>query len=141
MTATLRYIGEIRTPFQTLAECPRNVDPEGPPCELRVRPDFVDGLAGLNAGDYVLVLYWLQHADRGPLVQRRRDGGEEKGVFALRSPHRPNPIGAAVVKAERITGGRIEVRGMDCLDRTPLLDIKPAIFSPQPGGDAPGTAG
>ena len=134
MTATLRYIGQIRTPYRTLAECPRNVDPNGPECVLEVHPDFAEGLAGLNAGDSVLVLYWLQQADRDVLLQRPRDGGGERGVFALRSPPRPNPIGAATVTIERIEGGRIQVRGLDCLDGTPLLDLKPDLLAAPDGG-------
>lgn len=134
MTATLRYIGQIRTPYRTLAECPRNVDPNGPACELEIHPDVAEGLAGLNAGDSVLVLYWLQHADRDLLVQRPPEGGHERGVFALRSPARPNPIGAATVTIDRIADGRIRVHGLDCLDGTPLLDIKPAIGATPDGG-------
>lgn len=134
MTATLQHIGLIRTPYRTLAECPRNVDPDGPVCELTIHPDFAEGLAGLNAGDDVLVLYWLDEADRDALLQQPKDGGEERGVFALRSPHRPNPIGAATVRIVRIADGRIQVRGLDCLDGTPLLDIKPAIFAAMESG-------
>ena len=130
MTATLRYIGQIRTPYRTLAECPRNTDPDGPVCQLLVHPDFAEGLTGLRAGDYVLVLYWLDRADRDVLLQTRGNDDGQQGVFALRSPHRPNPIGAAVVRIERIADGGIDVRGLDCLDGTPLLDIKPAIFTP-----------
>jgi tRNA-Thr(GGU) m(6)t(6)A37 methyltransferase TsaA len=81
-----------------------------------------------------LVLYWLDEADRDALLQQPKDGGEERGVFALRSPHRPNPIGAATVKIERIADGCIQVRGLDCLDETPLLDIKPAIFAATDSG-------
>ena len=141
MTATLRHIGQIRTPYRTLAECPRNVDPDGPVCELTVYPEYAEGLSGLSAGDSVLVLYWLQHADRDVLLQRPRDGGGERGVFALRSPHRPNPIGAATVRIERIADGCIHVRGLDCLDGTPLLDIKPAISAVDERGRPAAPAG
>ena len=133
MTATLRPIGQIRTPYRTLSECPRNIDPDGPVCEVAVNPDTAEGLTGLNAGDHVLILYWLDRADRDALLQTRGIGDEQQGVFALRSPHRPNPIGAAVARIERIAGGCIQVRGLDCLDGTPLLDIKPALITPDAG--------
>jgi tRNA-Thr(GGU) m(6)t(6)A37 methyltransferase TsaA len=124
---TLHSIGQIRTPYRTLGECPRNIDPEGPICELAIDEPFSDGLAGLTTGDTILVLYWFDNVDREALLQRRRESDRKRGVFALRSPHRPNPIGAAVVKIESITNGCIQARGMDCLDGTPLLDIKPAF--------------
>ena len=141
MTATLRPIGQIRTPYRTLSECPRNADPDGPTCQLAIHPAFAEGLTGLNAGDYVLVLYWLDRADRDALLQTRGSGDDQRGVFALRSPHRPNPIGAAVSRIERIADGCIDVRGLDCLDGTPLLDIKPAIFAAPDGGRRTAPAG
>ena len=127
MRFPLRSIGLIRTPYQTLRECPRNIDPQGPVCELHIDADYAQGLAGLTAGELILVLYWLDEADRDALLQTRRDSGQVMGVFALRSPARPNPIGAAVVRIEDIENECIRVRGMDCLDGTPLLDIKPAL--------------
>lgn len=127
MSASLVFIGHISTPYRTLRECPRNVDPEGPLCELHIDEAFEEGLAGLAAGASLLVLYWLDEADRDALLQRRREAGPMTGVFALRCPHRPNPIGAAVVTVVDIAGRCIRVRGLDCRDGTPLLDIKPAI--------------
>ena len=127
MIPTLRYIGQIRTQYQTLAECPRNIDPQGPVCKLVVEQDYSAGMTGLEKGQRILVLYWFEHVDRTDLVQKRHDTGQERGVFALRSPHRPNPIAAAVVTIEDIETNTILVRGLDCLDGTPLLDIKPAL--------------
>lgn len=127
MSFTLHPIGRIRTPYRTLEECPRNVDPNGPPCALLVDPEFSEGLAGLAAGQHILVLYWFDGGDRHALLQQRRGSEETRGVFDLRSPHRPNPIAAATVRIESIEDGVVEVRGMDCLDGTPLLDIKPAL--------------
>ena len=126
MNASLHFIGRIRTPYRSLDECPANVDPDGPPCEVIVDEVFAPGIEGLVAGQQVLLLYWLGEADRQALRKKRRGSGEVRGVFALRSPHRPNPIGAAVVRIESLAENRLKVRGMDCLDGTPLLDIKPA---------------
>lgn len=129
--ATLQFIGRIRTPYRKLRECPRNVEPDGPLCELEIDGKFKDGLTGLVAGQEVLLLYWFENVDRTVLQQRRRESGRTSGVFALRSPDRPNPIAAAVVTIEAIERSRIQVRGLDCLDGTPLLDIKPAIVGEQ----------
>ncbi len=129
MQADLVFIGHIETPYKTLEECPRNVDPNGPECRLVVQSEYEDGLLGLDEGREILVLYWLEHADRGLLRQSPAHVGELTGTFALRSPHRPNPIGAAAVRIESISGGTIVVRGLDCLDGTPLLDIKPSMAS------------
>jgi tRNA-Thr(GGU) m(6)t(6)A37 methyltransferase TsaA len=132
MKGLLKSIGRIRTPYTSLEQCPSNIDPDGPLCELRIDEAFVQGLTGLVAGQHILLLYWFEPVDRALLVQKRRKSGQASGVFALRSPHRPNPIGAAVVRIESITRDRIRVRGMDCLDGTPLLDIKPATSNEQP---------
>jgi len=126
MEGKLIAIGRIETPYGSLDECPRNVDPDGPPCELILDPPYEKALEGLGPGDRVLILYWFEGADRSRLTQHRHGGGPLRGTFALRSPHRPNPIAAAALPIVSIEGNRIVVRGMDCLDGTPLLDIKPA---------------
>ena len=125
---SLKPIGQIRTPYQTLEECPRNVDPQGPVCELVIEAHLTEALLGLARGDEILVLYWLEHADRNITSHMSRKYGEQRGVFSLRTPHRPNPIAAGVVKIDNIDGNRVFVAGLDCLDKTPLLDIKPAIL-------------
>jgi len=126
MKPVLRPIGRVITPYVNLEECPRNIDPDGPMCQLLVDEEYAQGLSGLESGQSILLLYWFDGVDRNRMIQRRRGEGEPRGVFALRSPHRPNPIAASVVRIERIEGRCIFVRGMDCLDGTPLLDIKPA---------------
>ncbi len=127
MDAQLTFIGRIETPYRRLEDCPRNIDPAGPPCRLVIHAPFAEGLFGLNPGQQILILYWFDEVDRGRLRQNSRKTGEPAGVFALRTPNRPNPIGAAVLKIEAVEGASIRVRGLDCLDGTPLLDIKPAM--------------
>jgi len=141
MKAAIQSIGKIRTPYRTLDECPRNIDPEGPVCELEIDEAFAEGLAGLTPGQHILVLYWFEDVDRKQLRHRRRSSDSEWGVFALRSPARPNPIAAAVVRIDSIEGRRLRVRGLDCLDETPLLDVKPAIFTENPEGSSRQYAG
>lgn len=126
MAAELQPIGKIRTPYRSIRDCPSHVDPRGPACQLVLDEAFRDGLQGLSPGQDILVLYWFENVDRALMVQTPRRGGDKRGVFTLRSPHRPNPIAASVVTVESIENGQVGVRGMDCLDGTPLLDIKPA---------------
>jgi tRNA-Thr(GGU) m(6)t(6)A37 methyltransferase TsaA len=131
MNATLEFIGQIRTPYKRLEDCPRNIDPAGPLCELVLNNETKDGASGLVPGQKILVLYWFDAADRKTCQLESRKKGKRTGVFALRSPQRPNPIGAAVVTIEDIKNNCIFVKGLDCLDGTPLLDIKPAILDEQ----------
>ncbi len=127
--ATLDFIGEIITPYKSIADCPRNIDPTGPLCKLIIRDHLREGLLGLQAGQRILILYWLEHADRSVTRQNSRRTQKLAGIFALRTPNRKNPIGAAVLPIEFIEEGVITVRGLDCLNGTPLLDIKPAMTS------------
>jgi tRNA-Thr(GGU) m(6)t(6)A37 methyltransferase TsaA len=130
----LEFIGHIETPYETQADCPYTVNPGGPECRVVVDPNYAAGLTGLEAGVRVLLLYWLDRANRArPLVGERRSG-KVAGVFAARTPHRPNPIGAAVVMVEAVDGPALKVRGLDCVNGTPLLDIKPAMRAESPAG-------
>ena len=128
MKATLKFIGHINTPYISIEDCPNNIDPDGPLCQLVVDSDFEDGLLGLVPGQKILILYWFENTDRSATQQESNNDEEMIGTFALRSPHRPNPIGAAVVPIETIERGSVFVKGLDCLNGTKLLDIKPAIL-------------
>lgn len=120
--ASLYFIGRIRTPWPTRAECPRQGDPlDGPICTLELDPRWAPALAGL--GDRAQVLYWMNEARRDLVLQVPRDG-VPTGTFALRSPVRPNPIAISVVRVVAVAGSVVQVRGLDCRDGTPLLDIK-----------------
>lgn len=130
----LVFIGHIETPFPTPSECPYTVNPGGPECRIVVHPDYAAGLTGLEVGERILVLYWLDRANRTkPLVSERRSG-KVAGAFAARTPHRPNPIGAAVLVIEGIEGPVLKVRGLDCVNGTPLIDLKPAMRAEAPAG-------
>jgi tRNA-Thr(GGU) m(6)t(6)A37 methyltransferase TsaA len=128
------FIGHIETPYANPEDCPYTVNPGGPICKVVVLPQYAAGLTGLEVGGKVLVLYWLDRAHRAkPLVSERRSG-KIAGAFAARTPHRPNPIGAALVTIEAISGTGLSVRGLDCVNGTPLLDIKPAMRAESPAG-------
>lgn len=123
--ARLRFIGVIRTPFATRADCPRQGREDGPECRLVLNPEWVPALAGLEKVTRIEVLYWLDRSRRDLLTQAPHGRPRPTGTFSLRSPVRPNPIGLSRVTLVRVEGGEVVVRGLDCIDGTPLLDIKP----------------
>lgn len=131
--ARLRFIGTIRTPWTRREDCPRQGRLDGPECRLELDPVWHDALKGLEDYETIEVLYWLDRSRRDLAVQNPGRDGRISGTFALRSPVRPNPIGTALVRLVRIEAGRVIVRGLDCLDGTPLLDIKPdrCAFTPK----------
>ena len=92
-------------------------------------PSYAEGLSGLGIGDQILVLYWLEQADREKVLETSCKTGQLIGTFALRSPNRPNPIGATVVTIHEISENEVIVHGLDCVNGKPLLDIKAAIMA------------
>lgn len=131
--ASLRFIGRIRTPFLTRDDCPRQGRPDGPVCRLEIDPPWSGALDGIEEFASLEVLYWLHESRRDLITQSPQSDGRTRGTFALRSPVRPNPIGTSRVRLIRREGATLVVRGLDCLDGTPLLDIKPdrCEFTPQ----------
>lgn len=123
--AALRFIGVIHTPWTDRKECPRQGKVDGPACRVEVFEPWGAALKGLEAFETVELLYWLHQSRRDLVVQNPGHTEDTRGTFALRSPVRPNPIGTALVRLERIEGTVLVVRGLDCLNGTPLVDIKP----------------
>ncbi len=127
------FIGRIRTPFPTRLECPRQGKHDGPLCRVEVDAPWQSGLDGLDRYGHVEVLYWMHQARRDLIRQSPKSNGLTTGTFSLRSPLRPNPIATSVCVLVGMEPGVLLVRGLDCLDGTPLLDIKPhrGEFTPQ----------
>jgi tRNA (adenine37-N6)-methyltransferase len=119
------FIGVIRTPWQSRRECPKRGSAEGPICSIVVDERWRAALDGVAAYPRIQILYWMHRARRDLVLQRPFQSGRIAGTFALRSPVRPNPIASAIVDLVAVTGTTLEVRGLDCLDGTPLIDIKP----------------
>jgi tRNA-Thr(GGU) m(6)t(6)A37 methyltransferase TsaA len=134
--ASLYFIGRIHTPWKTRDECPKNGRESDEVCAIALDPRWVQGLKGLETVSHVMVLYWMDKARRDLMVQAPRHYAETRGTFALRSPVRPNPIAASVVRLLQIDGNVLSVVGLDCLDNTPLLDIKPYFASTDAVPDA-----
>jgi tRNA (adenine37-N6)-methyltransferase len=126
--AGLYFIGLIRTPWRTRRECPKRGTPDGPVCSIVLEGRWQTALSGIDRYRRLQVLYWMDRARRD-LVLQTPSGGATTGTFALRSPVRPNPIASSVVELVGTAGTTLRVRGLDCVDGTPLLDLKPEYAS------------
>ena len=130
--ASVYFIGSIRTPWKTRKDCPKNARAAretGAVCTIELDPRWSAGLKDIERCTHLVVLYWMDKARRDLAVQVPGHLGKGRGTFALRSPLRPNPIAISVVKLVRVDGAKLEVVAMDCLDGTPLIDIKPYYAS------------
>lgn len=123
--AALYFAGRIRTPWTDRKDCPRQGTPEGPECRVEIFAPWRPALAGLEAYEHIELLYWLNQARRDLVLQNPARNDTVFGTFALRSPVRPNPIGTSLVRLIRVEEQALIVRGLDCLDGTPLIDVKP----------------
>ena len=126
--AGVYFIGRIRTPWTRRADCPRNARGSDAVCTIEFDPRYAAALDGVSTCTHLVVLYFMHEARRNLVVQVSRHSGR-RGSFALRSPVRPNPIAMSVVKLLAREGARLSVIGLDCLDGTPLIDIKPYFAS------------
>lgn len=123
-------IGVICTPWPTIRDCPRNgrqPDP-APVCDVLIDPAHRGGLLSLEGFSHLILLYWLDRVAAPRLVSTPPFDSQPRGVFATRGPARPNPIGLSVVAFDGMAApGHLRVRYLDCVDGTPLLDIKPYL--------------
>ena len=127
---TVRPIGAIHTPWPRIADCPRNGRQPNPApiCRVRLFGGFTDGLLGLEGFSHLILLYWLDQAKPAELVFTPPFDPQRRGVFATRGPRRPNPIGMSVVAFDGFEAAdTLLVRYLDCVDGTPLIDIKPYL--------------
>jgi tRNA-Thr(GGU) m(6)t(6)A37 methyltransferase TsaA len=142
--AGLVFIGRIHTPWTDRLTCPRQGRPDGPICRIEIFPPWIAALDGVAQYERLEVLYWLHLSRRDLVHQSPANDGTTRGTFSLRTPVRPNPIGTSIVRLVGIEANIVLVRGLDCLDDTPLLDLKPdrTLFTPiaprQPGDDQVG---
>lgn len=137
--AGLIFIGRIRTPWASRLDCPRQGRLDGPTCRIEIFEPWLPALSGVDRFERLEVLYWLDRSRRDLVLQSPKNDGSAHGTFALRSPVRPNPIGTSLVRFVALEGASVLVKGLDCLDGTPLIDLKPdrclftPIAPPQPG--------
>ncbi len=127
----LRPIGVVRSSLGSLDDAPNQGDEGAPDADLVLDPGVAEAVADLTVGDEILVLTWLHRARRDTLAVHPR--GDERrpltGVFATRSPDRPNPIGLHRVTILDVTGTTLHVHGLEAIDGTPILDLKPVLGS------------
>jgi tRNA (adenine37-N6)-methyltransferase len=130
---TPQPIGHVRSPYKTTQEVPKGLgaqhEAEG---ILEILPQFEPGLTDIEGFSHLMVLWVFDRAGEFELIGKPPSDNRPHGVFATRSPRRPNPIGLTVVELLRREGSRLHVRGIDMLDATPILDIKPYLSSIPP---------
>ena len=127
MTIELNPIGYVRSPYQKHGDAPRQGRLSDTVSEIVIDPAFRYGLFGLEKKKHLLVLSWFDRADRRTLRAIPPQDTVERGVFAIRSPDRPNPISLCLVDLLEIHDGVLRVRGLDAFDGTPVIDIKPYL--------------
>lgn len=125
----LRPIGRVESPLTDRHTAPRQADEGAPAAWLVFEPEVLEGLDRLRPGLEVFLLTWLDRAHRDVLrVHARGDlSRPEQGVFTTRSPDRPNPIGLHRVEVTAVEGARVQVRHLEVLDGTPIIDVKPVL--------------
>jgi len=134
--AGVYFIGRIRTPWKDRDDCPKNARESDAVCTIELDPRWREGLKDVETCSHLVVLYWMDKAPRNLVLQVPGHYGTQHGTFALRSPARPNPVAVSVVKLLGVEGNRLSVVGLDCLDGTPLIDIKPYFPSTDSVPDA-----
>ncbi|OLC33236.1 MAG: tRNA (N6-threonylcarbamoyladenosine(37)-N6)-methyltransferase TrmO [Candidatus Rokubacteria bacterium 13_1_40CM_4_69_5] len=122
-------MGHIRSTLRARDEAPRQGSEGAPDAWLEVDPAFARGLSGIAAGDEVIVVTWLHRADRDVLEVHPRGDPENplNGVFATRSPDRPNPLGLHRVTVREISGPRLRIGPIEAIDGTPVVDVKAVL--------------
>ncbi len=129
MLVHFRQIGRVSSTLRDRKNAPRQPEEGAPPATLIFESKYLEALEGLKRGDEVIVITWLHRSERNVTrVRPRKDPNRaEVGVFATRSPDRPNPIGLHQVTIESIDGPYVRVRALEAIDGTPILDVKPVL--------------
>ena len=122
-------VGWVESPLTDRAQAPRQADEGAPAAWLAFEAGVAEALRELRPGSEIIVLTWLDRADRAVLVTRPRDDPDRPltGVFSTRSPDRPNPVGLHRVSVIAVDGLRVQVGGLEALDGTPVIDVKPVL--------------
>jgi formylmethanofuran dehydrogenase subunit E len=126
-TMDLRPIGVVHSPFNNREDCPANGWASDTHSEIQIASNYLDGLTGLETGMRIHVLWWFTRADRDVLAQQPEPEAEERGVFAMRSPERPNPLALSLCEIIEFNRDRLVVVGLEAIDGSPVVDIKQAV--------------
>lgn len=128
MEFSIKFIGKIHSQLKKIEECPLQENEDAPAATIIIFPEFIEGIQDIIPGSEILLLTWLHMANRNVLQCYPRNNKEFllTGIFSTRSPDRPNPIGIHFVKVHSVPGnGSINISGLEVIDQTPLIDIKP----------------
>jgi len=127
--SSLKFIGKIHSSLKTIEDCPLQETENAPGATIEIFPEFLEGIKDLKPGTKIVLLTWLDKADRAVIscVPRRNYNSPKIGVFSTRSPDRPNPVGLHSVKVISVKDNLIKVSALEVLDQTPLIDIKPDL--------------
>jgi tRNA-Thr(GGU) m(6)t(6)A37 methyltransferase TsaA len=125
MSIELYPVGQVRSPYRQRSDAPRQGRLSGTVSEIVIDPPYLPGLFRIWEKKHLIVLCWFDRADRTVLRVTPPHNPVEHGVFATRSPDRPNPVALSVVELVEANGAVLRVRGLDALDGTPVIDIKP----------------
>jgi L-fuculose-phosphate aldolase len=125
----LKQIGEVQCDIFILEDAPKNFSESNRVGTLEIRPEFHDGLEGIEAGQTIVVLFWLHESNRDVLKVHPRGNNKNslRGVFSTRSPVRPNPIAISELHVLEVIGNSLRVSGLDVLNGTPIIDVKKKI--------------
>ncbi|MFV1441689.1 tRNA (N6-threonylcarbamoyladenosine(37)-N6)-methyltransferase TrmO [Phaeobacter sp. JH60H1] len=126
-TFQIRPIGVIRTGFAEVKECPMSGRRNPATSRIEVAPEYQAALHNIELASHLWVLYWLHKSDRSALVRQARGSQVARGIFASRAPNRPNPIGLSAVQLLDQSDGVLTISGLDCIDGTPVIDLKPVV--------------
>lgn len=132
----IKPIGVIHSPYKDRNSAPFQGRHSKDVCEIEVFEEYEEGLRDIEKCSHLIVLYWLHLSERDKLIAVPPHDGKERGVFATRSPNRPNPIGFSVVELIQRKGRVLKVVGLDAIDGTPLVDLKPYSSEIDAVGDA-----
>ncbi|APQ95271.1 tRNA (N6-threonylcarbamoyladenosine(37)-N6)-methyltransferase TrmO [Clostridium botulinum] len=125
-TIKLNPIGYIKSPFKNLEEIPpQSIYAKDKKALIEIKEELVEGLKDLDKNSHIIILCYFNKSKDFDLITKTPWSDEKKGVFSTRSPRRPNPIGLSIVKLIEIDHNKIIIKGIDMLDGTPVLDIKP----------------
>jgi tRNA-Thr(GGU) m(6)t(6)A37 methyltransferase TsaA len=129
MSIQVEPIGRVESELKDLASAPRQADEGAPEAWLVFEPHVAEGLRGIQPGNEVVLLTWLDRAHRDVLVVHPRGDTSRplEGVFSTRSPHRPNPVGLHRVEVAEVDGLRVRIRNLEAIDGTPIIDVKAVL--------------
>jgi tRNA-Thr(GGU) m(6)t(6)A37 methyltransferase TsaA len=123
----VRPIGIIRTPFKTSNAVPIQSSKSNTSGYVEIAPEYLEGIKSLDEFTHIILVYWFHRGKDPKMTVKPYLDTKSHGLFATRAPSRPNPIGISIVRFTSIEGLRLNIEGVDMLDNTPLLDIKPFV--------------